>query len=87
MAGVDLLAVKEILGHQDIQTTMRYAHLSAGHLQAAVNRGSLVENRDLNRDQVELQDKGIVENPCKDGAPGRIRTCDTRIRSPMLYPS
>ena len=43
MAGVDLYAVKEILGHQNIATTMRYAHLSPGFLQDAVNRGSLVE--------------------------------------------
>lgn len=42
MAGVDLVAAKEILGHRDIQTTMRYAHLSPGHLQEAVNRGSVV---------------------------------------------
>ena len=41
MAGVDLVAVKEILGHRDIQTTMRYAHLSPGHLREAVNKGSL----------------------------------------------
>ena len=40
MAGVDIYAVKEILGHQDIQTTMRYAHLSPGYLQEAINRGS-----------------------------------------------
>jgi site-specific recombinase XerD len=25
MAGVDLVSVKEILGHRDIQTTLRYA--------------------------------------------------------------
>ena len=25
MAGVDLASVKEILGHRDIQTTMRYS--------------------------------------------------------------
>ncbi len=43
MAGVDLYAVKEVLGHRDIQTTMRYAHLSPDYLQEAVNRGSLVE--------------------------------------------
>ncbi|MGH2360420.1 MAG: tyrosine-type recombinase/integrase [bacterium] len=43
MAGVDLLAVKELLGHRDIQTTMRYAHLSPGHLTQAVNRGSLTD--------------------------------------------
>lgn len=40
MAGVDLVSVKEILGHRDIQTTLRYSHLSREHLQEAVNRGS-----------------------------------------------
>ena len=40
MAGVDLVSVKEILGHRDIQTTLRYA-LAPGHLRDAVNRGSL----------------------------------------------
>lgn len=43
-AGVDLVSVKEILGHRDIQTTMRYSHLSPTHLRDAVNRGSLSEN-------------------------------------------
>ena len=42
MAGVDLVAVKEILGHRDIVTTLRYAHLSPGHLREAINRGSLI---------------------------------------------
>ena len=41
MDGVDLYAVKEILGHQDIHTTMRYAHLSPEYLQDAINHGSL----------------------------------------------
>ena len=41
MAGVDLFTVKEILGHRDIATTMRYSHLSPGFLQDAINRGSL----------------------------------------------
>ena len=43
MAGVDLVSVQKILGHLDIQTTLRYAHLSPGHLREAVNRGSLIE--------------------------------------------
>lgn len=43
MAGVDLVSVKEILGHRDIQTTLRYSHLSREHLREAVNRGSLIE--------------------------------------------
>ena len=40
MAGVDLVSVKEILGHRDIQTTLRYSHLDPHHLRAAVNQGS-----------------------------------------------
>ena len=41
MAGVPLVTVKEILGHRDIQTTLRYAHLAPSHLQAAIEKGSL----------------------------------------------
>ncbi|GKS64842.1 integrase [Nitrospira sp.] len=41
MAGVDLVSVKEILGHRNIQTTMRYSHLDPRHLRDAVNLGSL----------------------------------------------
>jgi hypothetical protein len=41
MAGVDLVSAKEILGHCDIQTTLKYAHLARGHHRDAVNRGSL----------------------------------------------
>ena len=39
--GVDRVSVREILGHRDIETTLRYAHLAPGHLRDAVNRGSL----------------------------------------------
>jgi integrase len=38
MAGVDLPTVKELLGHKDISITMRYAHLSSDHKQAAVKK-------------------------------------------------
>jgi site-specific recombinase XerD len=41
MAGADLVSVKEILGHRDIQTTLRYSHLAPGHLKEAINKGSL----------------------------------------------
>lgn len=36
MAGVDLYTVKELLGHQSIQMTERYAHLAPGKMQAAI---------------------------------------------------
>lgn len=37
MKGIGLKAVQELLGHADLKMTMRYAHLSQGHLQAAVS--------------------------------------------------
>lgn len=38
MAGVDLRTVAELMGHQQIQMTMRYAHLAPAHTLAAVER-------------------------------------------------
>ena len=43
MAGVDLVTVKLFLGHRNIETTMRYSHLSPTHLRQAINKGSLPE--------------------------------------------
>jgi len=38
MQGADLLAVKEILGHRDLKTTQRYAHLSPTYLRTALDK-------------------------------------------------
>ncbi len=38
MAGVDLRTVAELMGHQQIQMTMRYAHLAPAHTSEAVER-------------------------------------------------
>ena len=38
MRGVDLATVHKLLGHKDITTTMRYAHLAPDHLKSAVER-------------------------------------------------
>jgi integrase len=38
MSGVDLMTVKELLGHKRIEMTMRYAHLAPDHKRAAINR-------------------------------------------------
>jgi integrase len=36
MSGVDLSTVRELMGHKDIQMTLRYAHLSPYHKQTAM---------------------------------------------------
>ena len=48
-----------------------------------------VKEEVCDRDTTVLQKKGtmISHNPFKINAPGRIRTCDLRIRSPLLYPT
>ncbi|MGA2076604.1 MAG: site-specific integrase [Terriglobia bacterium] len=38
MAGVPMRHIAELMGHSEIQTTMRYAHLQPGHLAEAVER-------------------------------------------------
>ena len=38
MNGVDLMTIKELLGHKDIKMTMRYAHLSPDHKRLAVQK-------------------------------------------------
>ncbi len=37
MSGVDLMAIKQVLGHKTIAMTVRYSHLSPGHLRNAVD--------------------------------------------------
>ncbi|NWO55704.1 tyrosine-type recombinase/integrase, partial [Chromohalobacter israelensis] len=43
MNGGNLLALQKILGHQSVQMTMRYAHLSPDHLAEAVKLGPKIE--------------------------------------------
>jgi site-specific recombinase XerD len=56
MEGFNLRTIQQLLGHKDLRMTMRYSHLSAEHLQQAVNRldvvmGGLAE-RSESRQQV-----------------------------------
>ncbi len=37
MAGIDLVTIKELLGHKSLTMTLRYAHLAPGHKRKAVN--------------------------------------------------
>jgi len=37
MAGVDIMTVKELMGHKDLTMTLRYSHLAANHKTKAIN--------------------------------------------------
>jgi site-specific recombinase XerD len=60
MAGVDLAIVKELLGHRDIQTTMRYTHLAQENKREAIVRlGNLVSNDTNNDTKAQEEEKGL----------------------------
>ena len=48
MSGVDLPAIKKLMGHADIATTMRYAHPTPDHERQAVERLPQAVNPDRN---------------------------------------
>lgn len=47
MNGVDLLTVKELLGHKSIDMTLRYSHLSPSHRRKAVESLKLLDGHYL----------------------------------------
>jgi len=47
MRGVDLRSVRELLGHADIHTTMRYAHFSPDHAAQSVTRPTRPNSKNL----------------------------------------
>jgi hypothetical protein len=91
MAGVPLPTVKAVLGHRNIQTTLRYAHLAPSHIQAAMEKGSLANLGLGTGSKTGSDSKGSEEEKTQAvdliGAPDRNRTCDHRLRRPMLYPT
>lgn len=59
MAGVPLRTVQELMGHKTIQMTIRYSHLSPGHMQEAVDK--LVPAGDATEARTEIQPEGQLE--------------------------
>lgn len=56
MAGVDIFAVQEILGHKSIEMTRRYSHLSPRHKRVAVDA---LENALGNKMDTKMDTKGV----------------------------
>lgn len=58
MGGVDLVTVKEILGHSSIEMTMRYAHPTPENKRKAVNvLATIFEQRGQREDIIRLKDE------------------------------
>jgi len=61
MEGVSLYAVKEILGHADIKTTQRYAHLSPGYLENEIGKlDNYLASEKCSSDDLEALEKVAV---------------------------
>ncbi|NIP37621.1 MAG: site-specific integrase [Candidatus Dadabacteria bacterium] len=54
MSGVDIVTVKELMGHKDINMTMRYSHPTPEHKKHAVNRLNF-----NNFDSTEIQSEAV----------------------------
>ena len=63
MAGVDLVTVKELMGHKDIRMTLRYSHLSPEHLKGAVE----CLCKGINRGQTDTATDTSPEMPLRSG--------------------
>src|SRR5215470_4804803 len=89
MKGVDLYTLQRAGGWKTQVMVQRYAHLSPDYIRAAVERlahphsGRTTGTRTGTDEIFERQQSSQV--PEKNGAPGRNRTPDPRLRRPMLY--
>ena len=85
-----MTTVKELMGHKDIATTMRYAHLSPGHQLDAVQRLNRKPTDTASDTGTEAKRTAVAVGPevielvKKTSAPGVIRTPDLLVRSQPL---
>ncbi len=61
MSGGNILVLQRILGHSDIQMTMRYAHLAPEHLETALHFNPLATMKD--GDKVAAEDGYNQDSP------------------------
>ena len=84
---MDLASIKTLMDHSDIATTMRYAHLSHGHLMSAVQslNGPSTDTRTDTAPTAARKVSGataeVVDLKAKNGGEGETRTHDLGIMS------
>ena len=97
-----LQEVRDFLGHSSIDVTERYAKLSPDGLHRAANETRIAAlpttSQALATAPIRIGHKLATSTPAMSdsqsaksaesiGTPGRIRTCDLRLRKPLLYPA
>ncbi len=83
MAGVDLISVKELLGHKSLTMTMRYSHLSHGHKRKAVN----ILDKVLSNNQTENSVHNLVHNCTSDTPTSYRKSFGDKVRPEGIEPS
>ena len=101
MDGVDIMTVKELLGHKSLKMTLRYAHVAPAHKEKAMEMLDLQLNNQVNCTITSQSGSKTTKKALNDNAkclilhgeaPG-ARTPDLLIKSqflyvfPMLFPS
>jgi len=85
---VPIGAIQRVLGHESRTTTEIYLHSIGNTERDAINIFEAATEKSLTK-SLPSKKEGAAEigEPLEiTGAPGRIRTCGLRIRSPALYP-
>lgn len=87
------------MGHKSLTMTARYSHLAPGHFHEAVRLLDRPQNLQATgtitgTDAPEPEsvaaaggEKAPTLQEDSGNAPGRTRTCDHRLRRPVLYPT
>ena len=87
-ADVNVQKAMRLAGHTDPKTHMRYVMQAAS--MGRIPEAALPQLTPAMARIVTARDdspEGRIKNPNDSGTPGRIRTCDPRLRRPLLYPA